>query len=425
MITTERRIPAPPAPLAPPSAASPNGTGAPRPDPRRKRRLRQLRWAAAALAVAALVAWALWPQPLAVETAAIGRGALRESVDEDGLTRVQERYVVSAPVAGRLLRVGLDEGDVVKAGAVVARIAAAPLDARTAEQARARVDAASAGVRQADAALAQARAELVQARREARRARVLADAGALSDQAREQAETAAELRARAVAAADASRRAAGAELSSARAALAGADPLRVAPGTVTEVRSPVRGRVLRVAQQSETMVAPGAPLVELADAHALEIVVDVLSADAVRIEPGMPMLVEDWGGPGVLRARVRTVSPNAFTHVSALGVEEQRVYVFADLLTPSARLGEGYRVETRIVTWESGDVVKVPVSALFRRGTGWGVFVVQAGRARLRPVRIGHRGESDAEVLGGLKPGERVILYPSDQVEEGVRVSDQ
>jgi HlyD family secretion protein len=167
---------------------------------------------------------------------------------------------------------------------------------------------------------------------------------------------------------------------------------------------------------------PGAALVELGDANALEVRVDVLSTDAVRIAPGMPLRVEEWGGDGVLQGRVRTVSPTAFTHVSALGVEEQRVNVVADLLSTSARLGEGYRVEARIVTWERADVLKVPVSALFRRGAGWGAFVVEAGRARPRDVRVGHRGESEAEVLGGLRAGERVILYPSDRVDDGVWV---
>ncbi|MFL5381818.1 MAG: efflux RND transporter periplasmic adaptor subunit [Longimicrobiaceae bacterium] len=409
------------APVAKPSA---NGRMAPAPVPvRRKRRgVRRAGWAAAALAVLALAVWALSPSPLAVETAAVARGALRVTVDEDGVTRVQDRYLISAPVAGRLLRVTLEEGDAVEPGMVVARIAAAPLDTRTADQARARVEAAGAGVRQAEAALAQRRAELAQSRREAGRARVLADAGAMSDQAREQAETAAELRLRSVSAARASLGAAAAELSAARAALAGADPQRVAAATVTEVRSPVRGRVLRVGQRSETPVAPGAPLVELGDANALEIRVDVLSADAVRIEPGMPIVVEEWGGPGELRGRVRTVSPTAFTHVSALGVEEQRVNVIGDLVASSARLGDGYRVEARIVTWESPRVLKVPVSALFRRGAGWAVFVVEDGRARLRHVAVGHRGESEAEVLGGVPAGERVVLYPSDRVEHDVRV---
>ena len=228
--------------------------------------------------------------------------------------------------------------------------------------------------------------------------------------------------ARSVAAALSDVRAAGAERGPARAALAGANPQRVAGATVTEVRSPVAGRVLRVAQRSEAVVAPGAPLVELGDARVLEVLVDVLSGDAVRIEPGMPVLVEEWGGPGVLRARVRTVSPNAFTHVSALGVEEQRVNVVGDLAGSSPRLGDGYRVEARIVTWQAADVVKVPVSAVFRRGAGWGVFVVQGGRARLRGVTLGHRGEAEAEVVDGLRPGETVVLYPSDRISEGVRV---
>lgn len=421
MIAQLDRIAAPPAPVpAPPSA---DGRGAASTAPARRRRwLRQARWILFALVLAGLVAWALWPVPLAVETASVARGPLRTTVDEDGVTRVQERYVVAAPVAGRLLRVALEEGDAVVPGQVVARIAAAPLDARTAEQARARVDAAAAAVRQAEAGAGERRAELAQARREARRARVLAEGGALSEVAREQAETAAELRERAAAAAQATLRGAQAELASARAALSGADPRGLAAATVTEVRSPVRGRVLRVAQQSETAVAPGAPLVELGDANALEVLVDVLSADAVRIEPGMPLLVEEWGGAGALRGRVRTVSPTAFTHVSALGVEEQRVNVVGDLLSTSARLGEGYRVEVRIVTWERPDVLKVPASALFRRGEGWGAFVVEAGRARPRQVVVGHRGESEAEVLGGLRVGERVILYPSDQVGDGVRV---
>lgn len=168
---------------------------------------------------------------------------------------------------------------------------------------------------------------------------------------------------------------------------------------------------------------PGTPLVELGDAGALEVRVDVLSADAVRIEPGMPLQVEEWGGPGALRGRVRTVSPTAFTRVSALGVEEQRVNVVADLLSTSARLGEGYRVEARIVTWERPSVLKVPASALFRHGAGWRVFVVEAGRAHPRDVAIGHRGESEAEVLGGLRAGAQVILYPSDRVDDGVRVN--
>jgi HlyD family secretion protein len=406
-----------------PVPAPVNGRIAPAPKPPKKRRnLRRWAWAAAALALLALAAWAMRPVPVDVETAAVARGPLRVTVDEDGVTRVQERYAIAAPVAGRLLRVELREGDAVAAGDVVARIAAPPLDARTVRQGQAGVAAAEAVWREAGAALAAREAELAQARRETRRMRVLEQAGALSRQALEQAETAEQVKTRAVSAAAARVRAAAADLEAARAALSGADPAALAAETVTEVRSPVRGRVLRVAQESETPVAPGTPLVELGDAQALEVLVDVLSTDAVRIRPGMPVLVEEWGGPGVLEGRVRTVSPSAFTRVSALGVEEQRVNVVADLLAPGGPLGEGYRVEARIVTWEGANVLKVPLSALFRHGAGWAVFVADAGRARLRPVTLAHRGEEEAEVVDGLRAGESVILYPSDEIAAGVRV---
>jgi HlyD family secretion protein len=215
---------------------------------------------------------------------------------------------------------------------------------------------------------------------------------------------------------------ASAQLSGARAALADASPAAPGSATVTEVRAPVAGRVLRVPEQSERSVAPGTPLVELGDARALEVTADVLSTDAVRIRPGMPVLIEDWGGAQPLHARVRTVSPAAFTKVSALGVEEQRVRIFADLEDAPGPLGDGYRVETRTIVWEGRNVVKVPVSALFRTGGEWSVFVLSGGRAHLRPVRIGQRGDAEAEVLSGLRPGERVALYPSDKVKDAVQV---
>ncbi|HEX2205360.1 MAG TPA: efflux RND transporter periplasmic adaptor subunit, partial [Longimicrobium sp.] len=240
-------------------------------------------------------------------------------------------------------------------------------------------------------------------------------------QAREQAELAATTRQRELEAAQAAARAARAEVASARAALVDASPSG-APSSVTEVRSPVRGRVLRVARESERPVAPGEALVELGDAQALEVVVDVLSTDAVRIEPGMPILIEEWGGPRPLQGRVRTVSPSAFTKVSALGVEEQRVDVVGDLVDPPGPLGDGYRVEARIVTWEGSGVLAVPVSALFRTGADWSVFVVEDGRARLRRVQVGHRGDAEAEVAGGLREGETVVLFPSDQVKDGAPV---
>ncbi len=401
------------------AAATP---AAPRKAPRKRRSARRVAWAAAALVLLSLGVWSMQPAPLEVETARVARGPLRVTVDEDGVTRVRDRFVIAAPVAGRLLRVELDEGDAVAAGDVVARIAAAPLDARTVEQGQARVAAAEAAAREAGAAVAQLRAELAQARRDAGRIRTLERAGAISEQRAEQAETEVTVRERGVALAQVRVRSAEAEVRSARAALSDADPGRLAGATVTLVRSPVRGRVLRVAQESETPVAPGTPLVELGDAEALEVLVDVLSTDAVRIRPGMPMVIEEWGGSGVLRGQVRTVSPAAFTKVSALGVEEQRVNVVGDLLDAPGGLGAGYRVEARVVTWEAAGVLKVPTSSLFRSGSGWGVFVVEAGRARLREVAVGHRGEAEAEVLGGLREGDTVVLYPSDKVGDAVRV---
>lgn len=415
-----------PARIAPaPAPAAGNGRlAAAPPRPVKKRRnVRRLAWGIAAVLLLALAWWAMRPVPVQVETGTVARGPLRVTVDEDGVTRVQERYVVAAPVAGRLLRITLREGDAVAAGDVVARIAAAPLDVRTVREAQAGVAAAEAVWREAGATLAVREAELAQARRETPRLRVLEQAGAISRQALEQAETAERVHARAVSAAAARVRAAAADVERARAAVTGADPAALAAETVTEVRSPISGRVLRVAQESETPVAPGAPLVELGDAAALEVLVDVLSTDAVRIRPGMPVVVEEWGGEGVLQGRVRTVSPSAFTRVSALGVEEQRVNVVADLLAlPEAPLGEGYRVEARIVTWEGANVLKVPLSALFRHGSGWAVFVADAGRARLRPVLLAQRGQEEVEVLRGLRGGESVVLYPSDDIAEGVRV---
>jgi HlyD family secretion protein len=410
------------APAPAPAAGNGRLAAAPPRPVKKRRNVRRLAWALAAVLLLALVWWAMRPVPVQVETGTVARGPLRVTVDEDGVARVQERYVVAAPVAGRLLRVTLREGDAVAAGDVVARVAAAPLDARTVREARAGVAAAEAVWREAGAALAAREAELAQARRETPRLRALERAGALSRQALEQAETAERVQARAVSAAAARVRAAAADVERARAAVTGADPADLAAETVTEVRSPVSGRVLRVAQESETPVAPGAPLVELGDAAALEVLVDVLSTDAVRIRPGMPVVVEEWGGEGVLQGRVRTVSPSAVTKISALGVEEQRVNVVADLLASAGPLGEGYRVEARIVTWQAENVLKVPLSALFRHGSGWAVFVVDAGRARLRPVTLAHRGEEEAQVLRGLRGGESVILYPSDEIADGVRV---
>lgn len=402
--------------------------------------------AAAVLAAAGLAWWVFRPAPLRVDVAPVDRGPLRVTVDEEGETRVRQRYVVAAPTTGRLLRILLDEGDAVDAGSIVARIEPVPLDPRDSAAAQARLEAAEANESAARARVGLAQATLEQAQRGARRADQLSRAGTLAAEDLEEAQL--ELT-RARRELEAARQAADAtvhEVEAARAALiaayapeaGGPDETPVppagrpgpaaggggacAPAPCVEVRAPEGGQVLRVLEESERIVAAGTPLVELGDPAALEIVVDVLSSDAVRIRPGAPVLVEEWGGDRPLQARVRRVEPSAFTKVSALGVEEQRVNVLADLREAPLGLGDGYRVEARIVVWEAPDVLRAPASALFRSGKRWAVFAVEDGVARRREVEVGHRGTDAVEVLGGLDAGERVILHPGDRLEDGARV---
>jgi HlyD family secretion protein len=391
---------------------------------------RRLLLLAAGLALALVAWWLLRPPPVAVELREVTRGPLELTVDEEGETRVRQRFVVAAPATGRLLRIELDEGDAVEAGAIVARIVPAPLDPRDRTAAEARLDAAEADQHAAAARAALAAAALAQAGRDLERSERLREAGARSDEelerarlARTRAQRELEAARFAAAAADHAAEAARAVLMSARAprpAPAGEDCL--APGSCIEVRAPIAGRVLRVQEESERIVPAGAPLVEVGDPAAIEIVVDVLSADAVRIEPGTDLWVEDWGGDTPLRATVRRVEPAGFTKISALGVEEQRVNVIADFEEPPDGLGDGYRIEARIVVWRGADVLRVPSSALFRRGEGWAVFGEDGGVARRREVEIGVRGPFQAEVKAGLVEGERVVLHPSDRLADGVRI---
>lgn len=402
----------------------PESTAVSAPRPRRPTRWkRRAAYAAAGLVLAAVTVWALRPSPVEVEMATVDRGALRVTVNEEGMTRLLDRYRITAPVAGRVLRIALSEGDRVQAGQVVARIASPPLDPRTGSTARARVGSAEAALRQAVAALEHARSLSEQADRELPRRRTLAAQGAISPEALEQAEVLAVTRRRELEAADAAVRAAEAELAAARAALMDATP--AGASSVVEVRSPVAGRVLRVPEASERAVSAGEPLVDVGDTEAMEVVAEVLSTEAVRIRPGMRMLIEDWGGAQVLRGQVTGVEPEAFTKVSALGVEEQRVRVTGELPAVPPGLGSGYRVEARFVVWEADSVLRVPAGALFRSGEAWQAFVVQDGRARRREVSVGERGEDHAQVLGGLRPGEQVVLYPSHRVEEDVRVRER
>ena len=387
------------------------------------------------IAVAAVVAAALFavlrPAPLAVDVGEVRRGPLRVTVDEEGRTRVRYRYVVAAPVDGRLLRISLEEGDGVAAGQVVAHVRPMPLDPRARASAEARLAAARARVAEAEARVAKARAGAAQAARDLVRAERLAEAGTLAPGELERRQLDAASLRREVEAARAGADAARHELEVARAALLAPDLDRELPQTADArcgdvpclaLTAPVAGRVLRVFEESERSVAPGTPLIEIGDPRDLEIVADVLSTEAVRVRPGAPVIVEEWGGDEPLAARVRRVEPSGFTKISALGVEEQRVNVIAEFDAAPESLGDGFRVEVRIVVWESEDVVVAPATALFRSGASWSVFVVEGGRARLRTVSLGHRAAFDMEVLSGLEPGERVVLHPSDQVTDGARV---
>jgi HlyD family secretion protein len=356
--------------------------------------------------------------PVEVVTAA--RDTLRVTVQEEGITRVRDRFVIAAPVTGRLQRIRLDEGEGVSAGELVARISTAPDDPRTRDVTRAQLDAAEARRRQMEAEVEQALAQADQAEREATRRAELAEAGALSREEMEHAQLQATTARRRAEAAGAALRAAEADVAAMRASLQGGGE---ESGAVVGVSAPASGTVLRVLERSERVVPAGTPLLELGDAGGLEVVVDVLSADAVRIRPGNEVRVEDWGGERPLVGRVRMVEPAAFTEVSALGVEEQRVNVIVDLLDSPPELGANYRVEASIVTWQDVDVLTVPTSALFQRDGVWHLFTVEEGRAQLRAVEVGHRGADAAEVLSGVEEGDEVVVFPSADVEDGVRVT--
>ncbi|HEX6135511.1 MAG TPA: HlyD family efflux transporter periplasmic adaptor subunit [Longimicrobiales bacterium] len=390
----------------------------------RRRNWKKLRkrtlWLAAAALAAVLGVWLMWPEPLEVDTGVVTRGPLETTVDAEGITRVRDRYEITTPVAGRIDRTPLRVGDPVRVGMVLARITPMPLDPQAYALARANVAAALAGEAEAAARVGQAQRTLEQAERSTARLRVVADAGALSREDMEQAELE-------LAAARSEHRSAvaratamSAEVRAARSALLGVAP--AIEGSVTPVRSPVAGTVLSVHEPDERVVAAGTPLLAVADALHLEVVVDVLSTDAVTIEPGAVMRLVEWGGSGSLEAHVRTIEPQAFTKISALGVEEQRVQIIGELLSPPAAIGDAYRVEARIVTWSGAGVVKVPNSALFTQDSAWNVLVVEDGRARVRQVRAGHRGAAETEILAGLAEGETVIRFPTDRITPGDRV---
>ncbi|HZW08589.1 MAG TPA: HlyD family efflux transporter periplasmic adaptor subunit [Phycisphaerales bacterium] len=376
------------------------------------------------------VGYALWPKPVPVEIALAERGPMRVTVDEDGNTRIKERYLISAPLAGRLARITLEEGDPVVAGeTIVAAIDPTDpslLDPRARAEAEARVRAAEAALEQAGAAVVAADAALELAQSEVQRVEQAASGGAATAIELERARTSESISLEEAREAQFGREVAEFELQLARAALVrGGGDAGEEESWRFEIAAPVNGRVLRVLQESAAVVGPGAPLVEIGDPADLELVVDVLSSDAVAIQPGAPASLEQWGGGAPLEGRVRLVEPAAFTKISALGVEEQRVNVIIDFVDPPdqrAGLGDGYRIEARIVVWEHPSVLTIPTGALFRHADSWAAFAVDEGRAVRRDVRVGHRNGERAEVLGGLRESDPLVVYPSDRVRDGVRV---
>jgi HlyD family secretion protein len=390
-------------------------------------------WVGTAAAVAAFLLWAFYPRATIVDVATVTRGTFVRTIDEDGKTRVRERYVVSAPLAGHLLRIALKAGDGVETGALLATLLPgdpALLDTRAVGELVERVGAAEARRMSTTANVTRARVAAELSQSELDRQKRLGEQGFASGQAVERAQRELELRTSDLAVAQFDDHAAEHELAMARAALSRARRSPGAPAAPQriDIRAPVAGRVLRVLQESEATVPVGAPLVELGDPARLEAVVDVLTTDAESITAGAPVEF-DLGSPAAaLQGRVRLVEPAAFTKLSALGIEEQRVNVVIDLIATPAelarlRLGDGYRVDARILADRREEALLVPTGALFRHADGWAVFVVDNGRARETEVRVGARNARHAVADAGLDAGTRVIVYPADTVRDGARVT--
>lgn len=383
-----------------------------------------------AIALLGALVMAFRPQPVLVEVAEVTRGPFEQVIEDDGKTRVRERYVVSTPLAGKLQRITLKAGDAVTAGMVLAVIdpsSPALLDVRTERELTERVGAAEATRLRATATVERARAALDKSRSDLERTRKLATKGFISAAQLEQTELETKINLRELEAARYADHAAAHDVAVARAALLQVrDSAAGKPsGRRWEVRTPVAGQVLRVVQESEATVAVGAPLLEVGQPAELEVVVDVLSTDAVQIKPGALVRLLRWGMAEPLEGRVRRVEPAAFTKVSALGVEEQRVNVVIDLTSPAEKwpsLGDGYKVDASIIVASLDNAVKVPVSALFRDGAQWAVFTIANGKAARITVQLGRRGGLEAVVEKGLQPGEKVIVHPGDTLRDGRRI---
>ena len=374
--------------------------------------------------------FAFQPQPHEADFGQAARGRLIVTLDEEGETRVRDRYVVSAPLLGKVLRIELEPGDRVQAGStVLARFQPTDpefLDERALAEAEANVKTSEAAVNRTRVDLSRALAEEEHATSELRRYQRLHQDGLLADDRMEAVRLRKQTADETVRAAESSIAVAQAELERSRTALIRVDAARHEQRAI-DLKSPINGVVLRRLRESTSVVPAGEPLLEIADPEKLEIVSDMLSTDAVRIRPGHQVLIEQWGGDRTLTGRVRKVEPFGFTKISALGVEEQRVNVivdFEDVREAWEALGDGYRVEIRVVIWEEDDVLKIPSSSLFRHGEKWAVYTVDTlSLATLQEVEVGQRNAREAQVLKGLAEGDQVIAYPNDQIEAGVEVA--
>lgn len=404
-----------------------------------KKRSRRILTTIVALLIAGALTAAFWPRPTMVDLGEVTTGPMMVTIDEEGRTRVAEAYIVSTPVAGRLQRVQVDPGDPVVRGETVVALMLptnpAALDVRTREQAQAAVQAAEAALRvaRADRNAAIANRDLAQA--ELSRGEQLAVQQIVSQAALDRARQNLRVSEASVETAVAAIAVREADLANARAQLIGFEDqgLATAIGNPRSddipLYAPADGRILRIMQQSETTLPAGAPIMEIGDVEGeLEVVVDLISSDAVQVETGNQVIIDDWGGPSVLAGEVRRIDPFGITQFSALGVEEQRVPVTVALTGPPEErraLGHGYRVEARIVVWQDDEALRVPSSALFRAGDDWSVFVAENGRAELRTIQIDRNNGIIAEVLDGLAPEDRVVLYPSAAIEDGVSIAER
>lgn len=379
--------------------------------------MKRLLWIIVVLALVGIVIVAFLPKPVSVETVMARRGAMVVTIDGEGKARVHDRFVITVPVTGELERIDLQEGDVVTSGEVLATILPPPLDLTQRDELEERIRAAEANARAAQATAARIEAALEQAKRDRDRLEGLEREGAVAHQDVERAANLVAVTER--------------ELASARAQIDGAQAqakgVRAARGAYTGTRrvslvSPTTGRILALMEKNRRVVPAGTPIMQVGDPNGLEIVVDLLSADAVNVQSGMSVIIEGWGGDRPLKGCVLHVEPSAFTKISALGIEEQRVNVVIALVEGAPRLGDGYRVDAKIVLWESDRVIKIPTSALFREADGWSLFVVRDGYAKKISVAIGHRNSTEAEITEGVREGELIVVHPSDAVEEGVEV---